>query len=69
MKIDNRCTICPLGIQECLKRIEEKMGRKPRKLRPGHPWTIEWCPYLRGFRPSQLQEKKVEEKVVSTTTS
>ena len=51
MKIDSRCNVCPIGVNECIKRIESRIGMKPKKLRPAHPWVIEWCPYLRGFKP------------------
>ncbi|RLE55801.1 MAG: hypothetical protein DRJ40_07205 [Thermoprotei archaeon] len=58
-KIDKRCEICPIGPSECIRRIEEKYGRRPIKLRPVHPWTLDWCPYIRGFRP-QSQEKQIQ---------
>ncbi|NPB01116.1 MAG: hypothetical protein GXO10_07045 [Crenarchaeota archaeon] len=55
MKIDRRCLVCPIGPRECVRRIIEKYWLRPRRLRPGHPWTAEWCPYLRGFRPEQKE--------------
>ena len=61
MRIDKRCLVCPLGVKECIRRIIVKVGLKPRKLRPGHPWATEWCPYLRGFRPTPEALKLAEE--------
>lgn len=52
-KIDERCLKCPIGPEECVRRIREKFGREPLRLRPAHPWTLDWCVYLRGFRPEQ----------------
>ncbi len=61
MRIDKRCLVCPIGPKECVKRIVQKVHLLPRKLRPAHPWTIEWCPYLRGYRPSPELLQKAEE--------
>jgi len=61
MKIDKRCLACPVGPRECARRVIMKVGIAPRKLRPAHPWTREWCPYLRGFRPTPEMLKIAEE--------
>ncbi len=61
MRIDKRCLVCPVGPRECAKRIVMRVGLMPRKLRPAHPWAREWCPYLRGFRPTPELLKVAEE--------
>jgi len=45
MLIDPYCLLnCPIGYMKCIEKAQAGKKRKLRKLYPGHPWTIKWCP-------------------------
>jgi len=49
VKVDPPCLTCPIGPAKCIGRAQRGKRRKLRRLYPGHPWTIRWCPLARGY--------------------